>query len=57
MPGVPRELAEHSLRVRSDAKPVKQPLRCFAKDKRKAVGEESAQILAADFIMEVFYPD
>jgi hypothetical protein len=26
MPGVLRELAEHSLNVRPDAKPVKQPL-------------------------------
>jgi hypothetical protein len=57
MPGVPRELAEHSLHVRPDAKPVKQPLRCFAKEKRKAIGEEIARLLAAGFIMEVFYPD
>jgi hypothetical protein len=49
MPGVPRELAEHSLNVRPDAKPVKQPLRRFA--------EEIARLLAASFIMEVFYPD
>jgi hypothetical protein len=57
MPGVPRELAEHSLNVRSDAKPVKQPLRRFAEEKRKAIGEEIARLLAAGFIMEVFYPD
>jgi hypothetical protein len=57
MPGVPRELAEHSLNVRPDAKPVKQPLRCFAEEKRKAIGEEIARLLAASFIMEVFYPD
>jgi hypothetical protein len=57
MPGVPRELAEHSLNVRLDAKLVKQPLRCFAEEKRKAIGEEIAQLLAAGFIMEVFYPD
>jgi hypothetical protein len=57
MPGVPRELAEHSLNVRSDAKLVKQPLRCFAEEKRKAIGEEIAQLQAAGFIMEVFYPD
>jgi hypothetical protein len=57
MPGVPRELAEHSLNVRPDAKPVKQPLRRFAKEKRKAIGEEIARLLAAGFIMEVFYPD
>jgi hypothetical protein len=57
MPGVPRELAEHSLQVRPDAKPVKQPLRRFVEDKRKAIGEEIARLLAASFIMEVFYPD
>jgi hypothetical protein len=57
MPGVPREVAEHSLHVRLDGKPVKQPLRCFAEEKRKAIGEEIAPLLAAGFIMEVFYPD
>jgi hypothetical protein len=45
MPGVPRELAEHSLNVRPDAKPVKQLLRCFAEEKRKAIGEEIARLL------------
>jgi hypothetical protein len=44
MPSVPRELTEHSLHVRPDTKPVKQPLRRFAEEKRKA-------------IMEVFYPN
>jgi hypothetical protein len=57
MPVVPRELAEHSLHVRPDAKPVKQPLRHFAEEKRKAIGEEIIWLLAAGFIMEVFYPD
>jgi hypothetical protein len=57
MPGVPRELAEHALNVWPDAKPVKQPLRQFAEEKRKAIGEEIARLLAAGFIMEVFYPD
>jgi hypothetical protein len=55
MPGVPTELAKHSLHVRPDAKPVKQLLRCFVEEKRKAIGEEIALLLAADFIMEVFY--
>jgi hypothetical protein len=57
MPGVPRELAEHSLHVRPDAKLVKQLLRRFAEEKRKAIGEEIARLLTAGFIMEVFYPD
>jgi hypothetical protein len=57
MPGVLRELAEHSLHVRLDAKPVKRPLRRFAEEKRKVIGEEIVRLLAASFIMEVFYPD
>jgi hypothetical protein len=57
MPGVPRELAEHSLNVWLDAKPFKQPLRRFAEEKRKAIGEEIVRLLAAGFIMEVFYHD
>jgi hypothetical protein len=51
MPGVSRGLAEHSLNIRLDAKPVKQPLRHFAKEKRKAIGEEIARLLTAGFIM------
>jgi hypothetical protein len=57
MPGVPRELAEHTLHVWLDAKPVKQPLRRFAEEKRKAIGKEIAWLLTTGFIMEVFYPD
>ena len=57
MPGVPRELAEHSLNVKPDAKPVRQPLRRFAEDRRKAIGDEIAKLLAAGFIMEVLHPD
>jgi hypothetical protein len=52
-----RELAEHALHVRPDAKPVKQPLRRFADDRRKAIWEEVARLLAAGFIMEVLHPD
>ena len=57
MPGVPRKYAEHKLHVRPDAKPVKQPLRCFAGGKQRTIGEEIARLLAAGFIMEVFHPD
>ena len=57
MPGVPRELAEHKLHVRPRCKLVKHPLRRFSKDKRKAISDEIAILLAAGFIKEVFYPD
>ena len=56
MPGVPRELAEHHLNVDKSAKPVKQSLRRFHEERRKAIGEEIARLLAAGFIMEVIHP-
>ena len=52
MPGVPRELAEHTLNVFSDAKPVKQPMRRFSEPKRKTIGEEIHRLTEANFIRE-----
>ena len=49
------EFAEHKLHVRSDVKPVRQPLHCLSEEKRRVVGEEIARLLAAGFIMEVFF--
>src|SRR3954466_7844685 len=57
MPGVPRELAEHRLNTDPKLKPVKQFLRLFNDERRDAIGEEITRILAAGFIMEVFYPE
>ncbi|KAK1627811.1 hypothetical protein QYE76_002126 [Lolium multiflorum] len=54
---VPRELAEHSLNVRKDAKPVRQPLRRFAEDRRKIIGEEVTKLLVAGFIVEVTHTE
>ena len=57
MPGVPRGLAEHRLRVDSKAKPVKEHLRRSAVQKRKAIGEEVARLLAAEFIREIYHSE
>jgi hypothetical protein len=57
MPGVPRELIEHSLNVHLKAVPKKQRLRRFAHDKREAIKREIAKLLAAGFIKEVIHPD
>ena len=57
MPGVPTEFAEHKLHVRPDVKPVRQPLRRLSEEKGRVVGEEIARLLAAGFIMEVFFPE
>ncbi|KAK1699489.1 hypothetical protein QYE76_016186 [Lolium multiflorum] len=54
---VPRELAEHSLNVRKDAKPVRQPLRRFAEDRRKIIGEEVTKLLVSGFIVEVLHTE
>jgi hypothetical protein len=40
MPGVPRDVAEHSLDIQAGARPVRQPLRRFDKGKRRVIGEE-----------------
>ena len=50
-------MAEHSLFVRPDAKPVKQPTRRISDERRAAVMEHLAILLAAGFIMEVLHPD
>jgi hypothetical protein len=55
MPGIPRDVAEHSLDIRAGARPVKQPLRRFDEEKRRAIGEEIHKLMAAGFIKEVFH--
>jgi hypothetical protein len=57
MPGVSRERIEHSLNVDPKAKPVKQKLRQFGKDKKDAIRVEVTQLLAAGFIKEVYHSD
>jgi hypothetical protein len=57
MPGVPRELAEHRLRVDPKAKPIKEHLRRSAVEKRKAIGEEVAQLLATEFVHEIYHSE
>jgi hypothetical protein len=56
MPGVPRELAKHSLDVSKTAKPVKQKLRRFAKDRKEVISLEVLKLLAAVFIRECKNP-
>jgi hypothetical protein len=57
MPGIPREVTEHSLNIRASSKPVKQRLRRFDEEKHRAIGEEIHKLLAAGFIKEVFHPE
>jgi hypothetical protein len=56
MLGVPRELGEHSLDVRKTAKPIKQKLRRFAKDRKEVLRVEILKLLAVRFIHECKNP-
>jgi hypothetical protein len=57
MPGVPRNLIEHSLNIDPKATPKRQHLRHFADDRRDAIKKELAKLLADGFIKEVFHPE
>jgi hypothetical protein len=57
MPGIPRDVTEHSLDIRAGARPVKQHLRRFDEEKRRAICEEIHKLMAAGFIKEVFHPE
>ena len=55
--GITREVAEHTLKIHLGSKPVKQHLCRFDKEKRRAIGEEIAKLLATGFIREVHHPE
>jgi hypothetical protein len=57
MPGIPREVTEHTLEIRAGSKSVKQRLRRFDEEKRKVIGEEVHKLLKAGFIKEVHHPE
>jgi hypothetical protein len=57
MPGVPRNLIEHSLNVDPKATPQRQHLRRFADNRRDAIQKELAKLLATGFIREVIHPE
>jgi hypothetical protein len=56
MPGVPRELAEPRIGVNKTARPIKQKLWRFAKDRKQAIEVEVYKLLAAGFIRECQHP-
>src|SRR3954463_5925206 len=55
MPGVPRELAEHKLNADPKVRPVKQSLRLFNEECRRAIAEEVQRLLVAGFIQPIKY--
>ena len=45
------------MNVNGKAKPIKQKLRRFARDKKEAIRVEVTWLLAAGFIKEVYHPE
>jgi hypothetical protein len=56
MPGILREVAEHSLDILPHSRAVQQRLRCFDEERRRAIGVELRNLLESGFIKEVFHP-
>ena len=52
MLGIPREVAEHTLKICPGSKPVKQHLCRFDEEKCRAIDEEIAKLTATRFIKE-----
>jgi hypothetical protein len=51
---IPREVTEHALKIKTGSKPVKQCLRRFDEEKRRAIDEEIAKLLVVGFVKEAF---
>ena len=57
MPGVPKKLIEHAMKIDPKATPKKQQLQRFSPDKREAIKKELAKLLAGGFIKELYHPE
>jgi hypothetical protein len=56
MPGIPREVAGHSLDILPHSRAAQERLRRFDEDRCRAIGVELRKLLEAGFIKEVFHP-
>jgi hypothetical protein len=56
MPGIPREVAVHSLDILPHSRAVQQRLCRFDEERCRAIGAELRKLLEAGFIKEVFHP-
>jgi len=57
MPGIPREVAKHSLEIQAGSKLVKQRMCRFDEEKCKIIGEDVHKLLMAGFINKVLHPE
>jgi hypothetical protein len=50
MPGIPREVVEHSLDILPHSRVVQQRLQRFDEERRRAIGVEQRKLLEAGFM-------
>jgi hypothetical protein len=55
MPGIPREMIEHKLRIDPSFKPIKQKKRRYKPERRETIWVEVNKLLEAGFIKPVDY--
>jgi hypothetical protein len=53
MPGIPKEVAKHELKIFPNAKPIKQSMRRYNPEKARSMGEEINRLLEVKFIREI----
>jgi hypothetical protein len=56
MPGIPREVIEHHLKIHPDTRPVRQKPRKQSIERQNFIREEVRKLLQAGFIEEVYHP-
>jgi hypothetical protein len=56
MPGIPREVIEHHLKIHPDARLVRQKPRKQSIERQNFIREEIRKLLQAGFIEEVYHP-
>jgi hypothetical protein len=56
MPGMPREVIEHHLKIHPDARPVRQKPRKQSIERQNFIREEVRKLFQASFIEEVYHP-
>jgi hypothetical protein len=57
MPGIPRKVIEHHLKIHPDAKPVRQKPRKQSVERQNFIRQEVRKLLDAGFIEEVHHPE
>jgi hypothetical protein len=56
MPGIPREVIEHHMKIHPDARPVRQKPWKQSIERQNFISEEVRKLLQAGFIEEVYHP-